>query len=86
MARITPDYFVVMIDYGNKGREAVVDPELTRANVVERLRSGEYQNVEFVHHIADGLVEDVTHEMIEAAEQAARESEFAAIRRHREAA
>jgi hypothetical protein len=23
-------YFVVMIDYGRRGREAVVDPEITR--------------------------------------------------------
>jgi hypothetical protein len=26
-------YFVVMIDYGRRGREAVVDPEITRREV-----------------------------------------------------
>ncbi|MEY9705481.1 hypothetical protein ABIF50_008044 [Bradyrhizobium diazoefficiens] len=27
-------YFVVMIDYGRRGREAVVDPEITRREVI----------------------------------------------------
>jgi len=35
-------YFVVMIDYGRRGREAVVDPEITRREVVSRVASGEY--------------------------------------------
>ena len=50
-------YFVVMIDYGRRGREAVVDPEITRREVIA---SGEYKNVSFVHEIADSAVEDVT--------------------------
>ncbi|WP_441237556.1 hypothetical protein [Bradyrhizobium sp. 930_D9_N1_4] len=53
-------YFVVMIDYGRRGREAVVDPEITRREVISRVASGEYQNVSFIHEIADGSVEDVT--------------------------
>jgi hypothetical protein len=34
-------YFVVMIDYGRRGREAIVDPEITRREVVSRIVSGE---------------------------------------------
>jgi hypothetical protein len=53
-------YFVVMIDYGRRGREAVVDPEITRREVIARIVSGEYKNVSFIHEIADSAVEDVT--------------------------
>ncbi len=53
-------YFVVMIDYGRRGREAVVDPEITRREVIARIVSGEYKNVSFIHEIADSTVEDVT--------------------------
>jgi hypothetical protein len=34
-------YFVVMIDYGRRGREAIVDPEITRSEVIARVASGE---------------------------------------------
>ena len=40
-------YFVVMIDYGRQGREAIVDPEITRREVVARVASGEYRNISF---------------------------------------
>ena len=53
-------YFVVMIDYGRRGRKAVVDPEITRREVIARIVSGEYKNVSFIHEIADSAVEDVT--------------------------
>jgi hypothetical protein len=53
-------YFVVMIDYGRRGREAVVDPEITRREVVSRVASGEYKNVSFIHEIVDRSVDDVT--------------------------
>ncbi|BAM88361.1 conserved hypothetical protein [Bradyrhizobium oligotrophicum S58] len=53
-------YFVVMIDYGRRGREAVVDPEMTRRDVVARIASGEYANISFVHEIVDQSVADVT--------------------------
>ncbi len=33
-------YFVVMIDYGRRGREAIVDPEITRREVISRVVSG----------------------------------------------
>jgi hypothetical protein len=57
-------YFVVMIDYGRRGREAVVDPEVTRREVVARIASGEYTDISFIHEIAGGTVEDVTEEML----------------------
>jgi hypothetical protein len=57
-------YFVVMIDYGRRGREAVVDPEITRREVVARVASGEYKNISFIHEIADRSVDDVTEEIL----------------------
>lgn len=62
-----PSYYVVCCEY-RTGREANVDPELTRADIIARIASGEYQNIDFIHHIADGLAEDVTAELIDAAE------------------
>lgn len=66
--RIIPSYFVVMIDYGRKGCEAVVDPEMTRQNVIDRIKSGEFQNIAFIHFVDDGMVDDVTCELIDLAE------------------
>jgi hypothetical protein len=60
-------YFVVMIDYGRRGREAIVDPEITRREVVSRIASGEYANISFIHEIADRSVEDVTAEILSEA-------------------
>ena len=57
-------YFVVMIDYGRRGREAVVDPEITRREVVSRVASGEYSNISFIHEILDRSVEDVTADIL----------------------
>jgi hypothetical protein len=57
-------YFVVMIDYGRRGREAIVDPEITRREVISRVVSGEYKNVSFIHEIADSAVDDVTAEIL----------------------
>jgi hypothetical protein len=57
-------YFVVMIDYGRRGREAIVDPEITRREVISRIASGEYQNISFIHEIADCSVEDITAEIL----------------------
>jgi len=57
-------YFVVMIDYGRRGREAIVDPEITRREVVSRVSSGEYQNISFIHEIAEDSVEDVTEAIL----------------------
>jgi hypothetical protein len=57
-------YFVVMIDYGRRGREAIVDPEITRREVISRVASGEYGNISFIHEIADSSVEDITEEIL----------------------
>jgi hypothetical protein len=57
-------YFVVMIDYGRRGREAIVDPELTRREVISRVVSGEYRNICFIHEIADRTVVDVTEDIL----------------------
>ena len=57
-------YFVVMIDYGRRGREAVVDPEITRREVISRVASGEYRNISFIHEIADCAVDDITAEIL----------------------
>jgi hypothetical protein len=57
-------YFVVMIDYGRRGREAIVDPEMTRREVVARVASGEYTNISFIHEIAESSVEDITGDIL----------------------
>jgi hypothetical protein len=51
-------YFVVMIDYGRRGREAIVDPEITRREVISRIATGEYSNISFIHEIEGNSVED----------------------------
>lgn len=61
-------YFVVMIDYGRRGREAIVDPEITRREVVSRVASGEYRNISFIHEIADSSVEDITADILSEAD------------------
>jgi hypothetical protein len=63
----THSYFVVMIDYGRRGLEAIVDPEITERGVIARLACGEYTNVAFVQHVHDGVVEDVTDDVFAAA-------------------
>ena len=60
-------YFVVMIDYGRRGREAIVDPEITRREVVARIVSGEYRNISFIHEVADSSVEDITADILNEA-------------------
>ena len=57
-------YFVVMIDYGRRGREAIVDPEITRREVISRVASGEYKNISFIHEVVDRSVDDVTEEIL----------------------
>ena len=59
-------YFVVMID-GRRGREAIVDTEITRREVIARVASGEYRNISFVHEIDDASIEDVTADILSEA-------------------
>jgi hypothetical protein len=61
---ISVQYFVVMIDYGRRGREAVVDPEITRREVVSRVASGEYRNIGFIHEVIDQQVQDITEDIL----------------------
>ena len=56
-----------MIEYGRRGREAIVDPEITRREVVSRVASGEYRNISFIHEIADATVEDITADILSEA-------------------
>jgi hypothetical protein len=66
--RTSHSYFVVMLDLGKRGLEAIVHPEDTRRNIVAQLASGESKHVCFIHHV-DGLyVEDVTDELFNEAE------------------
>lgn len=66
-------YFVVMIDYGRKGLEAVVDPEETRSAMVDRIRRNDFQGpIAFIHFIevdenGRGTVTDVTNDLLAAA-------------------
>ena len=61
----TPEYYVCMMDYRSAGQEAApVQPEITRAEVISRLKTREYKDVVFIHHIHDGVVDDVTLELI----------------------
>ena len=66
---IQPDYFIVMIDYGKPGREAIVDPQDNWSDVIDRVREAQSDGftVSFVHHVHDGTVEDRSEEAFEAA-------------------
>jgi hypothetical protein len=73
MTRTSHSYYVVMIDYGRAprngigpyGMEAIVDPEITRREVVSRIRSGEYKNVAFIHLITmNDVPQDLTEELM----------------------
>jgi hypothetical protein len=70
-------YFVVMCDYGDRGLEAVVDPALTRDQIIARIKSREYDNIVWIDRVQSGeklgtehqsTVTDVTQELIDAAE------------------
>jgi hypothetical protein len=62
-------YYIVMIDYGRRGREAVVDPEITYRGIVDRVASGEYKDILFIHRYEDGAFEDVTEAVMHDANQ-----------------
>lgn len=65
-------YYCVMLDYPTlRAREAVVDPELSRNQIINRIGSGEYEadRILWIHEICpnEGLCIDVTSELLEAA-------------------
>ncbi len=59
--------YIVMIDYGRRGLESVVDPEITRRGVIARISTGEYTNIAYILHIEGGYVFDVTDELMHEA-------------------
>jgi hypothetical protein len=61
---MTHSYFVVCEDFGSNGLEAVVDPWETRQRLVERIRDKDFRPINFIHHIHDGVCEDVTNELL----------------------
>lgn len=64
---MTAPYFVCMMDYATAGQEANVDPSIDRAEVIRLLKTREYKNVVFIHHVHDGRADDVTLELISEA-------------------
>jgi hypothetical protein len=61
------EYFVVMEAY-DSGLEAVVDPSVTRSQVITRIKTREYNNIVQIDHIHSGVVTDVTKDLIDEAE------------------
>lgn len=74
MAKTSHSYFVVMVDHGKRGLEAIVHPEDTRRAVVEMLAHGESKHVVFIHAVEGLYIEDVTQELFDEAETLARET------------
>lgn len=64
-------YYVVMRDFGLIGIEAIVDPLLTRSDVIERIKSHEYDRIVSIHYIdTDSMtVTDVKAELMAAAQE-----------------
>jgi hypothetical protein len=65
----THSYFIVMIDFGQRGLEAVVHPEVTRTGILDRVVSGEYdrERIVFIHHVDGLFIEDCTADILEEA-------------------
>lgn len=63
-----PDYFVVMIDYGKAGREAVVDLNMLWSDALGLVHeaASDGHTICFVHHIHDGGIENRTQEALDA--------------------
>lgn len=63
-------YYVCMLDHGRIGREAVVDPEITRAAVIDRIRRLDFISpIAFIHFVqvgedGVGTSEDVTNQLL----------------------
>lgn len=69
MKRTSHSYYAVFIDYGRRGLEAVVQPEITRREVVSRIKSGEYRDIGFIHFVNGLHVEDLTDELLSEAQE-----------------
>jgi hypothetical protein len=69
---MTHSYFVVMQDFGRGGLEATVRPEETKRDIIDLIKSGEYEKIAFIHRVHDGIAEDLTEELLaEAADEKA---------------
>lgn len=55
-------YFTVFQNFGHAGLEGISHPEMTRRNVVDAVRTGEWSNLYAIHFVdmETGFVEDVT--------------------------
>lgn len=73
MARINHSYFVVMCDF-KSGMEAIVRPEDTRRQIVEWIAEGQYEHIVFIHRVDGMIVEDVTDELVDEAEESLRQA------------
>jgi hypothetical protein len=62
------DYFVVLRQFRDLGLEAVVDPALTREQIITMIKTREYDNIVRIDHIHAGTVKNVTDELIDEAE------------------
>lgn len=66
-------YFVICVDYGRQGREAIVDPEMTFRGAVEKVREliGDGKEITFAHEVTfmngSHHVSDVKDELINRA-------------------
>lgn len=66
----TFSYFVICVDYGRRGQEAIVNPEMTRLGAIAKVREiiGDGNEIAFAHRISMNEVpEDVKAELIAAA-------------------
>lgn len=64
--------YILMVDFGRRGLEAIVQPELTRRAIVEQARdilASDDKTIAFVKFVDGGYIEDVTAEIcLEAGE------------------
>lgn len=67
-SNISHSYFVVMVNFGRKGSEAIVDPEMTARGAVDLVRDmlAKGNGIDFVHHVHHGEIEDVTDNVLNA--------------------
>ena len=63
------EYFVVIRSFGALGLEAVADPDLTRDQIIQLIKTREYDNIIRIDHIKGGKATEVTGELIDAAEE-----------------
>lgn len=63
--------YLLLVDYGKDGREAVVNPETTRRGIVEEVRDilakPRGRTVAYVKFIDGNYIEDVTEDILEEA-------------------